>query len=56
MFGRSFELSGCGWGAERGEERREGVPRFRRSEVTSSCHFEKRKLGRVVSKLSLVDR
>ena len=24
--------------------------------ITSSCHFEKRKLGRVVSKLSLVDR
>ena len=27
-------------------------PRFRRSDVTSSDHFEKRKLGRIVSKLS----
>ena len=30
--------------------------RFKRSEVKSSAHFEKRKLGRIVSKLSLVDR
>ena len=45
------------WGAERWEERSEaGVPRFRRSEVASFDHFEKRKLGRIVTRLSLVDR
>ena len=55
MFRRSLELSDTDWGAERRQERAEaGVPRFRRSEVTSSDHFEKRKLGRIVSKLSLV--
>ena len=48
-------MSDTDWGAERRQERAEaGVPRFRRSEVTSSDHFEKRKLGRIVSKLSLV--
>ena len=57
MFRRSLELSDTDWGAERRQERAEtGVPRFRRSEVTSSDHFEQRKLGRIVSKLSLVDR
>ena len=61
MFRHSFELSQADIGAlfdERrdGLYRGHGVPRFRRSEVTSSDHFEKRKLGRIVSKLSLVDR
>ena len=67
MFRQSLELSDTDWGAERREERGEGSvlasdwlkpdhasdwPRFRRSDVTSSDHFEKRKLGRIVSKLS----
>ena len=66
MFRRSFELTHADLGAHlderregvpnRPEERRESVPRFKRSEVTSSDHFEKRKLGRIVSKLSLIDR
>ena len=43
------------------EERREGgtesqLPTFRLSARKSSDHFEKRKLGRVASKLSLLDQ
>ena len=62
MFRRSLELSQVCLHAE---ERREGgggsgpeilVPTFRLSARKSSDHFEKRKLGRVVSKLSLVDK
>ena len=60
MFRHSFEQSQADIGALFDERRDglycQGVPRFRRSEVTSSDHFEKRKLGRIVSKLSLVDR
>ena len=63
MFRHSLESSQSEIG-ELFDERRDGfgsirvggVPRFRRSEVCSSDHFEKRKLGRIVSKLSLVDR
>ena len=59
MFRQRLELSELGLHAE---ERREGtpaeilVPTFRLSARKSSDYFEKRKLGRVVSKLSLVDK
>ena len=57
MFRRRLELTEL-----HAEERREGspaeilVPTFRLSARRSSDHFEKRKLGRVVSKLSVVDK
>ena len=59
MFRRGLEISHCCLHAE---ERRDGgtdsqpVPTFRLSARKSSDHFEKRKLGRVVSRLSLVDQ
>ena len=58
MFRRGLEISHFCLHAE---ERREGgtenqLPTFRLSARKSSDHFEKRKLGRVVSKLSLVDQ
>ena len=58
MFRRGLEITHFCLHAE---ERREGgdsqvVPTFRLSARKSSDHFEKRKLGRVVSKLSLVDQ
>ena len=68
MFRRNFELVQEEIAAH-SDERREGVtvgvsvgvalldlPRFKRSPVNSSAHFEKRKLGRIVSKLSIVDK
>ena len=54
-IGALFDERRDGGGGYRGHGGH-SVPRFRRSEVTSSDHFEKRKLGRIVSKLSLVDR
>ena len=58
MFRRGVEISQFCLHAE---ERREGgaespLPTFRLSPRKSSDHFEKRKLGRVASKLSLVDQ
>ena len=58
MFRRGLEISHFCLHAE---ERREGgtegqLPTFRLSARKSSDHFEKRELGRVVSKLSLVDQ
>lgn len=59
MFRRGLEITHFCLHAE---ERRDGgadsqlVPTFRLSARKSSDHFEKRKLGRVVSKLSLVDQ
>ena len=57
MFRRGLEISHFCLHAE---ERREGgtesqLPTFRLSARKSSDHFEKRKLGRVASKLSLVE-
>ena len=59
MFRRGLEITHFCLHAE---ERRDGgtdsqlVPTFRLSARKSSDHFEKRKLGRVVSRLSLVDQ
>ena len=59
MFRRGLEITHF---CLHGDERRDGgtdsqaVPTFRLSARKSSDHFEKRKLGRVVSRLSLVDQ